>query len=53
MVNQFSTLARLDGLAVLIIGYGAMFTQVRYVGHKGRQIRKDAFTVETQYLTQY
>lgn len=48
-----STFARLNGLAVLILDYCGDFCQVRYVGHKGKQITKHQFKIDTEKLQDF
>lgn len=53
MVNQHSTVARINGLAVLILDYCGDFCQVRYIGHEGKQITKNQFKVDTEKLQEF
>jgi len=47
---KHSTFAEYYGYAVLIVTPGPEVTEVRYVGHLGKAIRKEVFEVETKSL---
>lgn len=53
MIDQNSTVARINGLAVLIYNYSADFCQVRYIGPEGKQITKHQFRVDTEKLRKF
>ena len=53
MIDQYSTVARINGLAVLIYDYSADFCQVRYIGPEGKQITKHQFRVDTEKLRKF
>jgi hypothetical protein len=52
-IDQYSTVARINGLAVLIYDYSADFCQVRYIGPEGKQITKHQFRVDTEKLRKF
>jgi len=52
-IMKNSTLARINGLAVVILDYCHDFCQVRYVGAKGKEITKQPFQVDTNKLKKF